>query len=218
VYRVLAAPDQPADEVCCEVDPFCYISHLSAMQYHGLTTRTPVELTLTTPFRALWKKLRDARMANDYGDDLGEADAVMALQQYNFEAKIRGRVVRRHESRHPGEWRQIRDNATRVATIGQTFVDMLGRASWCGGIHHVLEVWENEARTFLEEIVAAVDRAPTTIIKVRAGYLLEEKLGIRDERIAQWARYAQRGGSRVLDPEAPYEPVFSEKWMISLNV
>jgi predicted transcriptional regulator of viral defense system len=218
VYRVLAVPDQPADEVCCEVDPFCYVSHLSAMQYHGLTNRTPVELTLTTPARGLWNKLRDARMADDYGDDLGEPDVVVPFKQYSFEDKVRNRVVQRHESRHPGEWRQIRDKAVRVATIGQTFLDMLDKSNWCGGIHHVLEVWENEARTYLEEIVAAVNRAPTAMIKVRAGYLLEEKLEIRDKRIAEWARYAQRGGSRRLDPEAPYQPVFSEKWMISLNV
>lgn len=218
VFRVIRVADQPADEVCCEVDPYCYVSHLSAMQYHGLTNRTPVELTLTTPARALWNKLRTARMVKDYGDDLGETDAVWPLKQYSFEDKVRGRLVQRHEARHPGEWRQIRDKEVRVATVGQTFIDMLDKSSWCGGIHHVLEVWENEARTYLDEIVAAADRTPTSIVRVRAGYLLEEKLGIRDRRIDEWQRYAQRGGSRRLDPEAPYEPVFSEKWMISLNV
>ena len=34
-FRVLALSDQPADDIVCLVDRFCYISHLSAMQRWG---------------------------------------------------------------------------------------------------------------------------------------------------------------------------------------
>jgi len=218
VYRVVGVPDQPADELCCQVDPFCYISHLSAMRYYGLTNRSPAKLILTTPARPLWYKLRDAQMAKDYGTDLDDIESVVNLKRYEFGNRVRDRGVHRHESRHPGEWRQVRGKATRVSSIGWTFLDMLDKPNWCGGINHVIEVWENEARTYLEEIISAVNRAPTTIDKVRAGYLLDERLGIQDQRIHEWLRHVQRGGSRRLDPESPYQPEFSEKWMISLNV
>jgi predicted transcriptional regulator of viral defense system len=218
VYRVISVPDQSADELCCEVDPFCYISHLSAMQYYGLTNRTPVELSLTTPARQLWNKFRDAQMEKDYGDDLGDIEYIVNLKRYEFGKRVRDRRVQRHQSLHPGEWRQVRGKATRVSSIGQTFLDMLDKSSWCGGINHVMEVWENEARNYLEEVISAVNRAPTAIDKVRAGYLLDERLGIQDRRINQWLRHVQRGGSRRLDPESPYQSKFSEKWMISLNV
>lgn len=38
-----------AEEVVCSVDPFCYVSHLSAMEYHGLTNRMPTLLFISSP-------------------------------------------------------------------------------------------------------------------------------------------------------------------------
>jgi flavin-binding protein dodecin len=83
---------------------------------------------------------------------------------------------------------------------------------------HVLDVWDRAAEPWTNEIIEAVDGAESKIDKVRAGYILEERLEIDDARVRAWKAFAQRGGSRKLDPEAPYAPAFSETWMISLNV
>lgn len=82
----------------------------------------------------------------------------------------------------------------------------------------MLDIWSEYARIYLEEIVERVSRAEKSIWKVRAGYILEEHIGISDPRVASWAHLAQRGSSRVLDAGKPFSPHFSEKWMLSLNV
>jgi predicted transcriptional regulator of viral defense system len=212
-FRVLMSPDQNAEDILCLVDPFLYVSHLSAMQRHGLTTRNPVDLSASRPAPSLWKQLaREQEQGRD-----AAAGTVPRRVRPAFPGTVRKRPLRIHETRHPGASLQVRNSPVRVASIGQTFADTLTRPQWCGGMSHVLEVWEAHAETFVEEILEAVDAAPNKLVKVRAGYILDERLGLSDRRIEAWTAFAQRGGSRVLDPAASYAPEYSEKWMISIN-
>lgn len=205
-----------AEEVACIVDPFCYVSHLSAMQRYSLTDRSPDALHVTTPARSRWNEMRDRRMARDLGP-LGTA-LPSPLQHLRFREKVRRRPVTVHESSHPAEPVEIRGERTRITSIGRTFVDMLSEPNLCGGFRHVLEVWEREGEEWLNPIIDAVDAFDAPIVKVRAGHILSERLDIEDDRVRAWERFAQRGGSRRLDPDAPYAPSHSERWMISLNV
>jgi predicted transcriptional regulator of viral defense system len=95
---------------------------------------------------------------------------------------------------------------------------MLTEPGLCGGMRHVLDVWENEAGQWVPEIVAAIDQLDIKIVKVRAGYILSEIMDIDHPALHNWEKFAQRGGSRKLDPDADYAPEFSERWMISINV
>jgi predicted transcriptional regulator of viral defense system len=130
---------------------------------------------------------------------------------------IRRRPVIVHETRHPAKPATLRGEETRVSSIGRTFADMLSEPSLCGGMHHVIGIWEEEAEEWLDDIITAIDESSSKIVKVRAGYLLAERIGLQDARIDSWVQFAQRGGSRKLDPDAPYAPRFSETWMLSLN-
>ena len=55
-YQVFDVLEQSAEVVCCLVDPFIWVSHLSAMQLQGLTDRNPAALVLTRPDSQTWRQ------------------------------------------------------------------------------------------------------------------------------------------------------------------
>lgn len=217
VWRVVQSTRSgSAEEVACIVDPFCYVSHLSAMQRYGLTDRSPEALHLTTPARPIWNRLRNEKVANDL---IGPSDSERPpLQRLGFKGELRRRSVIVHETSHPAKPVEIRGEQTRIASIGRTFGDMLSEPMLCGGIRHVIDVWEREAEQWADQIIREIDKFESKIVKIRAGYILSELIGLDDSRIDKWEEFAQRGGSRKLNPDAPYSAIYSERWMISLNV
>lgn len=217
VWRVVQSTNSgTAEEIACISDPFCYVSHLSAMQRYALTERSPEALHLTTPARPVWNKLRNERMSHDLGGGLDIKHP--PLVRLGFKGMLRRRPVTVHESSHPAAPVEVRDEKIRITSIGRTFADMLLNPVLCGGIRHVLDVWENHAEQWVAQIIHEIEEIDSKIVKVRAGYILTEMMGIADSRIDAWENYAQRGGSRKLNPDAPYTPIYSERWMISINV
>ena len=214
VIRVLSIPDLPAEDIICLVDPTCYVSHLSAMQRWGLTDRSPEALLLTRPDRKMAAQRLLAHRTEALGADGANS---FPLPVIGHPARVRGRAVRVYESRSAGACLQNRGSDVRLATIGQTFLDMLQKPDLCGGMSHVLDVWEQHAEIYLDDIVAAIDTARRGLAKSRAGYILEERLGLYHPGLARWRAFIQRGGSRKLDPAKGFAPSFSETWMISLN-
>ena len=214
VLRVLAVSDLPAENITCLVDPTCYVSHLSAMQRWGLTDRNPAALILTRPDRKT-AAAQLQTMAEGLDED---GTNPFRLNIVGHPPRVRNRAVHVYQSKTAGKSVPIRGEDARLSTIGQTFLDMLQKPDLCGGMSHVLDVWEEHAETFLDEVVTAVDTATRGLIKSRAGHILEERLGLRHQRIESWREFSQRGGSRKLDPAKGYAAMYSEKWMISLNV
>ena len=215
LYRV-----SPADaaEVMMAADPFCCLSHGTALAFHGLAAE-PEELHFSTPERQMWRRLADEYMQQQlsvFPDFPSEQRAPFSLVRTKPHPEVRGRSVSQHESRQPPTWAMT--GALRITTLGETFRDALQNPQWCGGISAVIEIWRMHAVRHLDAIVEAVDAGSEKILQVRAGYLLEEAIGISDPRIDVWARSAQRGSSRKLDSAAPYANRFSERWMLSINV
>ena len=213
VIRVLSVPDLPAEGIICLIDPNCYVSHLSAMARWGLTERVPRALMLTRPDRKTAAARCEARMK----EVLGEGTSPFPLTQIDHPAHVRRRPIRVYQSKAAGIFLKSRSDGVFLATVGQTFLDMLQEPRLCGGMAHVLDVWEEHATARLDDIVASVDKTPYDIVKCRAGYVLEEHLGLRHPAIGRWKECTQRGGSRRLDPSRAYVPTFSAAWEISLN-
>jgi predicted transcriptional regulator of viral defense system len=215
IIRVLTVSDLPAEEIVCLVDPTCYVSHLSAMQRWGLTDRTPGPLLLTRPDRKTAQAFLQKYMDDALYDD---EENPFPLKVISHPKRVRSRPVSVYETKTYGAHIQNRGSEVRVSTIGQTFLDMLQKPDLCGGMAHVLDVWREHAATYLDEIVTVVDAVVSGLVKSRAGYIIEEYLGLDHPNVDQWKALGQRGGSRKLDPSKEFAPTFSETWMISLNV
>jgi len=221
-YRVLTVSDRAADDIVCLIDPFCHISCLSAMQRWGLTDRNPRALILSRPPEKDVTALA-AGVMDTANEEIPKAQRPSYREAKPFRLNnivhpsiVRRRPIKLSKSRHAGTSINDRSGFARVSTIGQTFLDTLSRPALCGGMSHVLDVWDSHAAPHLDSIIAAIDSA-SPIVKCRAGYILEERLGVRDSRLDAWRHCAARGGSRVLDPARPFAPIWSDTWMLSLN-
>lgn len=219
VYRLLGRKAVEVEEVACSVDPFCYLSHFSAMNYHGLTDRLPVKLYLSSPASQQWKEEALSRMKKDLKEDFADyrAREMPLMERFKME-KIGRTEIKRFNSKHWGAYKNVRGKMMRVSTIGRTFLDMVRTPELCGGIRHVLESYQEHAGRYVKLIVDEVELHGAPIDKVRVGYILDEVMKIPDERIERWVSYAQRGGSRKLDASAEFMPEYSEKWSLSLNL
>lgn len=215
VMRILIVPDLPAEDIICLVDPTCYISHMSAMQRWGLTDRSPAELLLTRPARSTSKEKLLAIL--DKNVCPGEVNPYI-LQRITHPETVRRRPVSVYETKNLGASLKNRRDNTRISTIGQTFLDMVQKPDLCGGMNHVIDIWAEHSRSYLEEIVTAVDTATSNLVKSRAGYILDELNGLSHPKIDTWKALGQRGSSRRLDPSKKFSSTFSETWMISINV
>lgn len=218
-FSLIGTNAQDPRVLACGIDPFCYVSHLSAMEFHGLTNRMPEILYLSTPAPKDWKVFALERMKHDLGDNVeAYRDAGLPAMQPTSLSKLLGKPVHRTASVHYGAYRVYPDQHLRVSTLGRTFLDMLRAPELCGGIHHVIECFQDHAKPYLRLIADELDQHGSAIDKVRAGFILECLCGLSDARIENWKTLAKRGGSRKLDPAEDYSENFSEPWCLSINV
>lgn len=219
-FSILGKDDNtPAERIVCRIDPFSYLSHLTAMEFYGLTDRIPQTVYASSPNLREWKQFANKKMQKDLGemeDEYLRADFPRLVRTKM--RKIRRREISIFNRQHLGSFRTIRSSGVRVSTLGRTFLDMLREPDLCGGIRHVLSVYEGSATENIQLIVDDIDTHGTAIDKVRAGYVLSQRIGITHPTIDSWKQFAQRGGSRKLYAKNEYSPEYSEDWCLSLNV
>ncbi len=117
--------DGNAAQVMLDADPFCYLSHASALAVHGLISE-PSELQVSTPERGLWTAQARIEMAAALGfelEDADEDDLPFPLTRPQPHPHIRGVTVHRHETRTPLPPNQLAPGRIRVTPIGMSFRD-----------------------------------------------------------------------------------------------
>ena len=222
VYKIVGRAPLSTQEMISLADPYIYVAYLSAMQRWGVTNRQPKFSLFARPNKTIIKSIKPPLPEDDDFVELPIRTPVGHRSLHRVLDRHGSNNIRIIETRYPAETMWMGGEHTRISTQAATFVDMLHRPDLCGGMAHVVQVWEgniiNRQELILTELIDIVDRNPSSILKVRAGYLLSEHLGIQNDAVQSWKRFAARGGSRKLDPDKPYKNVFSEDWMLSLNV
>lgn len=225
-YLVGMAGLPEPEKVICSLDPFSYLSHLTAMAWHGLSDRLPKILFLTRPSIALWRTLAATRLQAQLGSlmPLYQSAKLPAYRQIDL-ASIKKNPLSfwtssRLDHAYSAAFKRAEGGAIRVATVGRCFLDMVRQPELCGGIYHVIEVFEEHGPSHLEAILSEVDHHGNKIEQARVGYLLERADSelLENPTLQKWATGVSRGGSRKLDPSADYADEYSERWALSLNV
>lgn len=218
-FKIIGSKDIEPDEVMCSIDPFCYVSHLSAMAFHGVTDKLPRTVFVSTPQVSEWRLFASEQMQKDlrgnYSDYIHQKFPLLTRPAPK---KIAGSVIHIAHSSHLGAYKNIFGRFLRVSTIGRTFLDMLRNPDLCGGMQHVIDVYRNYARMYFRQILDELDKNGKNIERSRAGYIFEYIAELNDPRIDLWQTQVQRGGSRKLDPGSEYSPFYSERWALSLNL
>jgi len=219
VYSIIGKDISSEEEIVCSVDPFAYISHLSAMSYHGITDRIPKIVFISSPAPKRWRTFALEKMKKDLKDNLVvyNNNLLPKLIRVKME-RVGKRVVSRFSSIHLGAYKTIKKKTIRLSTIGRTFLDMIKRPDLCAGIYHVIDIYKEFSERYLDLIADDIDRHGNKIDKVRAGYILEEICGLKHDFFDRWLQYVQRGGSRKLDPTEDYNSDYSERWCLSINI
>jgi predicted transcriptional regulator of viral defense system len=217
---VVARPPEDDAELACAIDPVCYASHHAAMVYHGITDRFPNLTTMSTPPKPEWDSYVEKRMSRDLGQAITgyQLEGLPPLQRVRVKSKRSRSNVFYFQPTLTPSYVLLRDGRLRASSIGRTFLEMLRQPDLCGGMPHVVACFKESASRYVDLIFTEVDRFGAPIDKVRAGYLLESVVGVKDERFDTWLRFASRGGSRKIDPAGPYASEYSQRWSLSLNL
>ncbi|MDQ3513497.1 MAG: hypothetical protein M3462_07505 [Chloroflexota bacterium] len=201
------------DEILMEVHPYCAVTHLSALVFHGLTDQFPNALHAMAPADGRGGLLPADTHASDWeGIELP-----------------RGRRAERIMN-HPVQWRRWRPERVfglqeyrprgypvRVTTPERTLLDGLLEPSACGGIENVLLAWGRAASTLdVDDLVSMVDRFGVNVLRQRAGFIMDH-MGLAHPGLKAWRGQTQRGGTSKMVAADPYSPHYDETWSISLN-
>lgn len=137
-------------------------------------------MRLTFPFGfilARWAREKAAEMFDDDLDQWVEASSLFKMTPPRPFPVLRGRNLHRHERSDPVSLGDFGADVDRLSPVGVTFRDSISAPGRCGGAAKVVDIWRKHALQHLDSIIAEIDLSVEKIVRVRAGYLVEDSLG-----------------------------------------
>jgi len=215
-YYVSSSKKVPEFSLLCSVYPYGYISHISAMQWYGITDRIPKIIYFTTYTKKEWRDRLRAEITERISSSLSTAEEF--IPTYPNSGRHFTRDVQISVKKNPKMPNEV-DEGIRIQDIGELFLDMFRSPEKCGGEQHVLDTFLEYAPSFKKKIIQYVDIFGTSIDKARMGFMLGSVIGVNSDKIEAWKyeKSNQRGGSRVLFPGRDFDRNYSSEWNLSIN-
>ncbi|WP_258154618.1 hypothetical protein [Pseudomonas sp. 17053703] len=216
-YIIKGKREYSPQEILCTLYPYGYISHLSAMEWHGLTDKIPVDIYFTTCSPAEWRQ----RAINQIDLEKNHfVDPRSFTAKYPKNLNLAGLPVVISSETHYVEPVEVSDSPLRVSSVGKTFIDMLREPQKCGGEEHVLEIFQEQGKKYSSLILTALDKYGRKIDRARTGFVLDKMVGVKSSKLDAFRLESSktRGSSKVLSPNRPFASEYDEDWSLSLNV
>ena len=217
IYSISGKPEYGPNEAACTVYPHGYISKISAMSWYGITDKIPSVVRFTACSASEWKKRSIAELSQHSVIPPSKYSQFIPKYPKNNSSFNGGFAV--SSERQYQEPVKVKGSPIKVSSIGRTFIDMLRSPDECGGIEHVLDVYEEYGKKYSTLIIKELEKVGRKIDIARVGFALHKISGVSDKKLDAWQKEAQleRGSSKVLVPGVPFSPIFDEDWSLSLN-
>jgi predicted transcriptional regulator of viral defense system len=169
-----------------------YLSHVSALDLHGLVTQPSFDVYVSTPHRLPTKNLggaivhfvttRNSRFFGFAPHDLGNNHQVF------------------------------------VSDLERALIDGFARSDYCGGMVEVAKaIFMAKSRVNFDKLIDYAHRMKIASIIRRLGFVLET-LGLADEALIARLKMGLPAGTVKLDQELPTTGERNAKWGLRLNV
>ena len=218
--------------------PLGFLSHLSAMNLYALSNTKSSGIYFTCPNRSDWKKLclKNIKkrfkglsiampVSNKYIEINGFIFSTQSILDPYPNQKIleeagsnKALIIINKKSSVESEWW----NNCHIQNIVDLYLDMLKAPHYCGGISHVLKIYQDhliEDQKLLSDILDILDKTGSIIDKARVGCILNKVFAIESSQLDKWKfeQIGKRGSSRKLFSNFEFDSFFDEEWNISIN-
>jgi predicted transcriptional regulator of viral defense system len=169
-----------------------YLSHVSALDLHGLVTQPSFDVYVSTPHRLPTRNL---------GGAMVHFVTTRNAQFFGFAPHDLG-------NNHP----------VFASDLERALIDGFARPDYCGGMVEVAKaVFMAKSRVNFDKLVDYAHRMKIVAIIRRMGFVLET-LGLADEVLVTKLKAGLPPGAVKLDPQLPIAGMHNPKWGLRLNV
>jgi len=229
IYQVNNKKQTEVTSDICSLYSQGYISHLSALDFYGLSNKIPKIIYFTVPQKNVWTQEAKTSVKKNMGDieynkyyDDYSYKFLKLYDEYPNLTHFLGYDVKviSSKSYNENQYQVLPDYKNmRVKKLVFLFLDMLIKPNFFGGEQHVFDVFFNIDQKLYPMIVENARLFSSDINKARIGFLLNTVLKYENEIFDIWKRECKdkRGNSRKLIPSRKYSPVYSPEWNISIN-